>query len=117
MMAPKTTLGHYAFYCAPTALLKALRTGLDPNEADPDTGTTPLMWLCEMHDKHLRERKRMFRALLRAGAKLDAIDLTGASAWHYAMGASQPFRKFVRWEYRRITGQNPSRFVKRSNLS
>jgi ankyrin repeat protein len=116
-MAPKTKLGHYAFYCAPMALLKALRAGQDPNETDPDTGTTPLMWLCEMHDNHLRERKRMFRALLRAGAKLDAVDSSGASAWHYAFtGATRPFRKFVRWEYRRIMGKNPNRFVKRSDL-
>ena len=116
-MAPKTELGRYAFYCAPSNLARALLAGMDPNEGDPETGTTPLMWLCEMHDKRLRERKRMFRSLLRAGAKLDAVDRTGAGVWHYAFaGASRSFRKFVRAEYRRIIGQNPTRLVSRSSL-
>lgn len=114
---PNTELSHYAFFCAPRALARALRNGADPNEADPQTGATPLMWLFEMHDKRLRERKRMFRALIRAGAKLSAVDSTGTGVWHYAFnGVSRPLRKFLRWEYKRILGRNPSRFVKRSEL-
>lgn len=95
-MAPKTDLGAFAFYCAPSELRAALRAGANPNEADPDTGTTPLMWLCEMLDKHTRTRKRMFRYLVEAGASLTTLDIHGQTAWHYAAyGSSKSFRKFV----------------------
>ena len=118
MSVPKTELSHHAFFCAPRALTKALRNGANPNEADPQTGTTPLMWLCEMHDNQYRERKRMFRALIKAGAKLDALDLSGTGVWHYSFnGTSRSFRSFLRSEWKRIIGKNPSRFVRRSECN
>jgi hypothetical protein len=117
-MAPKTDLGNYAFYCAPGALRKALKQGANPNDADPDTKKTPLMWLCEMHDKHTRCRKRMFRTLVKTGARLDATDVNGMTAWDYArFGAARGFREFVRREYQRILGRAPSRSALRSKMS
>jgi ankyrin repeat protein len=110
-MAPKTDLASYAFYCAPGALRSALKKhGANPNQTDSDTNKTPLMWLCEMHDKHTRSRKRMFRALVRAGAQLDARDINGLTAWDYAkLGAARGFRAFVRAEYQRIMGSAVSK--------
>jgi hypothetical protein len=116
-MAPKTDLGSFAFYCAPGSLRSALKSGANPNDADPDTQKTPLMWLCEMHDKHTRSRKRMFRMLVQAGARLDAVDMDGMSAWQYArIGATRGFRAFVRREYQRLLGRAPGRTVRRSDL-
>ena len=101
-MAPKTDLSASAFHCAPWTLRNQLKSGANPNEPDPDTGKTPLMWLCEMHDHHTRERKRMFRYLIQAGASLDAKDLNGLTALDYAgFGASRSFRAFIRREYQR----------------
>lgn len=94
-----------------------LRQGANPNEPDPDTGKTPLMWLCEMRDNHTKERKRMFRYLIKAGATLDARDKDNSTAWDYARdGASKSFRAFVKREYQRIIGKPPSRTVRRADL-
>jgi hypothetical protein len=114
-VAPKTALSVFAFYCAPGSLRAALKAGADPNERDTDTGATPLMWLCEMHDKHTRERKRMFRWLVRAGASLELTNKEGLVAWHYAaVGSCRSFRRFVRSEYKRLLGRVPSRKFKRN---
>src|SRR5947207_12100008 len=109
-MAPKTTLVHYAFYCSPGGLRAELKTGASPTEADPETGTTALMWLANLHDKHTRTRKRMFRYLVTAGASLTQVDLQGATALDYARkGASRSFRAFVRREYQHILGRASGR--------
>lgn len=99
-MAPKTNLSAYAFYCAPGELRKALRSGEDPNQRDPETQRTPLMWLCEMFDHNHRSRKRMFRLLVRAGADIELQDHTGMTALEVAQwGAIRVFRRFVEREY------------------
>lgn len=109
-MAPKSDLGGFAFYCAPGALRAELKAGADPNVADLDTGTTPLMWLCEMLDRHTKSRKRMFRLLVSAGASLTATDIHGQMACHYAAyGASRSFKHHVFREYRRILGRVPKK--------
>ncbi len=101
-MAPKTDLGAFAFHCSPGALKKALRNGQDPNQADPDTKRTPVMWLCEMFDHNQRSRKRMFRLLVRAGANLELRDHSGMTALDIAkFGSIRVFRRFVENEYRR----------------
>ena len=101
-MAPKTDLSAYAFYCAPGDLRKALRRGEDPNQRDPETQRTPLMWLCEMFDHHHRSRKRMFRVLVQAGADIELQDHTGMTALDIAQqGAIKMFRRFVEREYGR----------------
>lgn len=94
-----------------------LKQGANPNQPDPDTGKTPLMWLCEMRDNHTKERKRMFRYLIEAGAALGARDKDELTAWHYARnGASRSFRAFVEREYRRIVGKPPNQTVRRADL-
>ena len=94
-----------------------LRQGANANDPDPDTGKTALMWLCEMHDNHTRERKRMFRYLIEAGAALDAKDKDNLTVWDYARdGASRSFRAFIKREYQRIVGKPPNRNVRRSDL-
>jgi hypothetical protein len=116
-MTSKNDLGSLAFYCAPGALRSALRRGADPNEADPDTKVTPLMRLCEMHDHHVRKRKRMFRYLVKAGASLANTDANGATAWDYARSsASKGFKRFVKREYQRILGRVPGRTMLRSEV-
>ena len=118
MTMPKVSaLAASAFYCAPGRLHALLRAGADPNEADPDTGKTPLMWLCEMSDEHTRERKRMFRVLVAAGASLAQTDHSQLTAWHYAARSASPaFRRFVRDEYRRRFGRVPSRWFRRGDF-
>ena len=112
-----TPLMSHAFYCSPAGVRAELRGGADPNAIDLDTGKTALMWLCETHDHHTRERKRMFRYLVEAGASLTATDRTGMTAWDYARaGAARSFRKFVQREYRRIVGRVPSRTMRRADL-
>jgi len=107
-MAPKTHLGACAFHCAPGALKRALKAGADPDERDPDTQRTPLMWLCEMHDAHTRSRKRMWRRLLQAGADLHARDHAGMTAVDVAKwGAARAFRRFVEREARRLQAATP----------
>jgi hypothetical protein len=111
-------LGGSAFYCSPGSLRAALRAGADPNVADPETGCTPLMWLCEMHDSNTKARKRMFRLLVKAGASLEQRDAASLTAWHYASnGAARSFRNFVKAEYKRRLGKLPSRRFKRCELS
>lgn len=101
-MAPKTDLSEYAFYCASGELRRALRRGEDPNQRDPETQRTPLMWLCEMFDHHYRSRKRMFRLLVKAGADIELQDRTGMTALEVARwGAIKMFRRFVEREYGR----------------
>lgn len=75
------------------------------------------MWLCEMHDNHTKERKRMFRHLIAAGAALDARDKDNLTVWDYARdGASKSFRAFVKREYQRMVGRTPNRTVRRADL-
>lgn len=81
-----------------------LRNGADPNGAD-ECGVTPLMRIAEMYDaKHYRERKRMFRYLIAAGANIKAQDTAGRTVLDYARSCSaRRFRAFVQREYRRLT--------------
>lgn len=125
-MAPKTDLSAYAFYCAPGELRKALRSGVDPNQRDPDTLKTPLMWLCEMFDHHYRSRKRMFRLLIKAGADIELRDNNGLTALEVAeSGAIKMFRRFVEREYwrrraavaRRSRGAMPNRSLQQAQAN
>ena len=81
-----------------------LRNGADPNWAD-ESGVTALMRIAEMYDaKHYRERKRMFRYLIAAGANIKAKDNAGRNVVDYARsGSARRFRAFVQKEFRRLT--------------
>ncbi len=94
-----TALMSHCFYCYPGGVKRELREGADPNAQD-NCGYTALMWLCRMYDKkHFRERKRMFRALIKNGASLTVIDAAGESILSHARaGSAKRFRNFVKYE-------------------
>jgi Ankyrin repeat len=97
-----TALMNYAWGCYPGGMRRELQAGVDPNAQDQN-GYTALMWLCRMYDKHFRERKRMFRSLLRYGASVDAVDTVGQDVLaHASDGPERRFRRFVRAEVRRV---------------
>jgi ankyrin repeat protein len=103
-VAPVNNLPHYCFHCNPAGVRLELRNGADPNWAD-ECGVTPLMRVAEMYDaEHYRERKRMFRYLITAGADITAKDSAGRTVWDYARTCSaRRFRAFVQMEFRRLT--------------
>jgi len=112
-----STLGWCAFHCNPGGLRGELRAGADPNQMDPDTGNTPLMWLCEMGDRHTKARRRMFRLLVAAGADLNQVNGEGLTAWHFAAtSANKTFRRFVRSQYQRICGKVPTQHFRRADF-
>jgi hypothetical protein len=104
-----TALMSHCFYCYPGGVKRELREGADPNAHD-DNGYTALMWLCRMYDKkHFRERKKMFRALVKNGASLTATDIGGYGVLSHAReGAAKRFRNFVKFEVYRLTLRSSS---------
>jgi hypothetical protein len=97
-----TALMNFAWCCYPSGLSREIRAGADPNAQDQN-GYTALMWLCRMHDNHFRERKRMFRSLVRRGASVNLLDTAGLDILAHALdGPERRFRRFVRAEVRRI---------------
>lgn len=97
-----TLLMSHAWGCYPLGVVRELRRGADPNAQDV-CGYTALMWLCRMYDHHYRERKRIFRALLRYGASLSIRDTEGQDVLaHASDGPERRFRLFVVKEVKRI---------------
>jgi hypothetical protein len=98
-------LHSYCWQCSPSGVRWCLRNGFDPN-AEDERGWTPLIWLVRMYDKHTRSRKKMFRWLIKAGAKIDHRATSGHKILELAEGVcSRSFYRFVRSEYKRLTGR------------
>ena len=99
-----TALMGHCFNCYPGGVKRELRNGVNPNAQD-NCGYTALMWLCRMYDKkHFRERKRMFRSLIKKGASLTITDSIGENILHHAMsGSAKNFKRFVQFEVYRLT--------------
>lgn len=99
-----TALMSHCFYCYAGGVKRELKQGADPNAQD-NNGYTAMMWLCRMYDrKHYRERKRMFRALVKYGASVTMKDSAGQDVLFQArIGPAKRFRKFVEYEVRRLT--------------
>lgn len=90
------------FECRPSVVRWCLRNGLDPNLED-DSGWTPLMWLVRMHDgRRLRTRKRIFRWLVEAGARVDHRDRADQDLLTLAKVCSQTLYRFIRRERSRV---------------
>lgn len=97
-----TSLMSHAWGCYPGGVVRELRCGADPNAQDA-SGYTALMWLCRMYDHRFRERKRMFRALLRYGASLSVCDTAGQDVLAHACdGPERRFKLFIVSEVKRI---------------
>jgi hypothetical protein len=105
-----TTLLHTSCWeRAPSGVRWCLRNGFDPN-AEDRRGWTPLIWLVRMHDKHTRCRRKMFRWLIEAGAKIDHKDKGGQNLLKLARRVCAPsFYRFVRSEYKRLIRKSSGR--------
>jgi hypothetical protein len=99
-----TLLMSHCFNCYPAGVRRQLLDGADPNAQD-NCGYTALMWLCRMYDKkYYRERKRMFRSLIKSGASISITDADGESLlFHTKGGPAKRFKKFVQNEISRLT--------------
>jgi ankyrin repeat protein len=87
-----------------------LKNGFDPNQKDLRSGYMPLMWLSRMYDEHNRERKLIFKLLVKYGADVTLTDSQGNIFLDFAKEvSSNTFLKFVKKEYTKLTqelGQN-----------
>jgi hypothetical protein len=90
------------FECGPSIVRWCLRNGYDPNLED-GSGWTPLIWLVRMYDgKHVRTRKRIFRWLVKAGARIDHRDKANQDLLALAKGCSRTLYRFIERERNRI---------------
>ncbi len=102
--------------CSPSGVRWCLRNGYDPNQKD-NKGWTPLIWLVRMHDSYTRERKRVFRALIKAGADIEYRAPSGDGILELAEGACSPsFYRFLRNEYERLTRRSSRRKKRAAEL-
>jgi hypothetical protein len=89
------------FECAPSIVRWCLRNGCDPNLED-GSGWTPLIWLVRMYDgKHVRTRKRIFRWLVKAGARIEHRDKADRDLLALAKGCSPTLYRFIERERNR----------------
>lgn len=92
-----------AFYCNVSSVKSCLKNGYDPNTIDK-SGFTPLIWLMRMYDANTKERKRIFRALIKHGANIEHKDIMGETALDHSKELScSSFYSFVKSEYERLT--------------
>ena len=86
----RTDLHWHCFYGNTSSVRACLKNGYDPNVQD-SSGYTPLMLLVEMHDNRTyRQRKRMFRYLIAAGASVELSDTIGADLKDLLLGRRFP---------------------------
>jgi len=100
--------------CGPSGVRWCLRNGYDPN-AEDERGWTPLIWLVRMYDRRTRERKKMFRWLIAAGADIEHKAKSGHNILELAEDCCAPsFYRFVRKEYERLTNCSTKQSVRPS---
>jgi ankyrin repeat protein len=89
-------------YCNVASVKRCLKEGFNPNETD-NNGFTPLIWLMRMYDSNTRERKRIFRSLIRNGGDISLQDTMGETALDHSKElSSSSFYNFVNSEYKRL---------------
>ena len=89
--------------CGPSGVRWCLKNGYDPNEED-ERGWTALIWLTRMYSRHNKERKKIFRWLIAAGANIEHKTKSGDNILVMAKGVcSSTFYRFVSSEYERLT--------------
>lgn len=99
-----TELHSYCWECCPGGVRWCLKNNFDPN-AEDERGWTPLIWLVRMYGCS-RERKKMFRYLMAAGARLDHVDKIGQNIIELAENVcSQALYRHIRKEYKRKFGK------------
>lgn len=97
-----TYLMHYARWANVGGVKYELAGGADVNAQDK-SGYTALFWNCgEGNRREKRQRQRIFRLLINAGASLEITDTRGWNVLrHTRYFGSWPMRRFVTREFAR----------------